>query len=226
LAILPLPFVSNDYADGHLLGAALAFPRWVSRQDRGRILGPMLLEPSGKAKSVKLLLGALGVCTIMKCDWSESHKALKPETWSGHPEGSRLWASVTPVVLDGFPKEYRLRNRSAWNSEVLEMLAKACLRVGLSEPAAIDFDTTCWHQGSPRASLKRRLVRGHPELLDSLGGLGDGFPPYPAKKTTGIRPQFHAWLQFDKPIVGPIIIGAGRFLGYGLCKPLWGGTTQ
>jgi CRISPR-associated protein Csb2 len=226
LAILPLPFVSNDYADGHLLGAALAFPRWVSRQERGRILGPMLLEPSGKAKSVKLQLGALGVWTMIKCDWSESRKALKPDTWSGHPKGSRLWASVTPVVLDGFPKQDRLRNRSAWNSEVLDMLAKACLRVGLPEPATIDFDTTSWHKGSPRASLKRRPLRGHPEFLDSLGGLGDGFPPYPAKSTTGIRPQFHAWLQFAEPIVGPVLLGAGRFLGYGLCKPLWGVTTR
>ena len=35
LAFLPLPFVGGDYADGHLLGVALAFPRWVSRQERG-----------------------------------------------------------------------------------------------------------------------------------------------------------------------------------------------
>jgi len=226
LAILPLPFVSSDYADGHLLGAALAFPRWVSRQDRGRILGPMLLKPSGEAKSIELQLGALGVWTMTNREWSDPRKALKPEIWSGHPEGSRTWASVTPVVLDGFPKEDRLRDRSAWNSEVLAMLARACLRVGVSEPAFIDFDSTSWHQGSPRAWLKRRPLRGHPEVMDSSSGLGDGFPPYPAKRTTGIRPQFHVWLQFAEPVVGPVVLGAGRFLGYGLCKPLSGGPSR
>jgi CRISPR-associated protein Csb2 len=226
LAILSLPFVSSDHADGHLLGAALAFPRWVSRQERGRILGPMLLKPSGEAKTIDLQLGALGVCTMIKRGWSEPRKTLAPEIWSGHPQGSRTWASVTPVVLDGFPKEDRLRDRSAWNSEVLAMLARACQRVGIPEPEFIDFDSTSWHQGSPRASLKHRPLRGHPEFVNSSGGLGDGFPFYPAKRTTGIRPQFHVWLQFAEPVVGPVVLGAGRFLGYGLCKPLWGGPSR
>jgi CRISPR-associated protein Csb2 len=223
LAFLPLPFVSSDYADGHLLGVALAFPRWVPRQERGRVLGPMLLEPSGERKPVQLQLGTLGVWTIIKRDWSEPREALKPETWSAYPDGSRTWASVTPVVLDGFPKEDRLRDRSAWNSEVLAMLARACERVGLPEPVSVDFDTTSWHQGSPRASLKRRPLRGHSEVADASAGIGDGFPPYPAKGTSGIRPQFHVWLRFAEPVVGPVLLGAGRFLGYGLCKPLWGG---
>ena len=226
LAFLPLPFVSSDYADGHLLGVALAFPRWVPRQERGQILGPMLLESSGESKPVKLLLGKLGVWTLIKRDWAETRVALKPETWSAHPKGSRTWASVTPVVLDGFPKEDRHNDRVAWNNEVVAMLARACHRIGLPEPESIDFDTTSWHQGSPRATMKRRPLRGHPEVADSSAGLGDGFLPYPAKATTGIRPQFHVWLQFAEPVIGPVLIGAGRFLGYGLCKPLWGGPDQ
>jgi CRISPR-associated protein Csb2 len=219
LAFLPLPFVGSDYADGHLLGVALAFPRWASRQERGRVLGPMLFDSSGKAIPVKLHVGALGVCSMIKRDWSESRNALQPETWS-HPQGSRTWASVTPVVLDGFPKADPIHDRSAWNTEVLAMLAKACERIGLPPPASIDFDTTSWHRGSPRASVKRRTLRGHRELADASAGLGDGFPPYPAKPATGIRPQLHVWLQFGQPVVGPVVLGAGRFLGYGLCKPL------
>jgi CRISPR-associated protein Csb2 len=226
LAFLPLPFVSSEYADGHLLGVALAFPGWVSRKERGRVLGPILLEPSGEPKPIELQLGSLGVWTIMKRDWSEPRKGLKPETWSAHPEGSRSWASVTPVVLDGLPKEDRLRDRSAWNSEVLAMLVTACQRVGLPHPESVDFDTTSWHLGSPRAAMKRRPLRGHPEVADSSAGLGDGFPHYPAKGTNGIRPQFHVWLRFAEPVVGPVVLGAGRFLGYGLCKPLWGGPNS
>lgn len=226
LAFVSLPFVSSDYSDGHLLGAALVFPRWVSRQERGRILGSLLLMPSGESKPFELQLGAMGVWTMIKRDWSESRTALKPETWSAHPKGSRTWASVTPVVLDGFPKEDRHRDRSGWNSEVVSMLVRACIRIGLPEPASVDFDTTSWHQGSPRASLKRRPLHGHPEVADNSAGLGDGFPPYPAKAITGIRPQFHVWFKFTEPVVGPVIVGAGRFLGYGLCKPLSGEISR
>lgn len=132
---------------------------------------------------------------------------------------------MTPVVLDGFPKEDRHQDRSGWNNEVVAMLLTACQRVGLPEPAAVDFGTTSWHIGSPRALVKRRPLRGHPDFADSSAKLGDGFPPYPAKSMTGIRPQFHVWLQFAEPVVGPVILGAGRFLGYGLCKPLRGGAS-
>jgi CRISPR-associated protein Csb2 len=226
LAYLPLPFVGSDYADGHLLGAALAFPSWVSRQDRGQVLGPMLLQPSGKSKPVELQLGPLGVWTLMKREWSEPRKVLKPEGWSAHPNGSRSWASVTPVVLDGFPKEDRLCDTSAWNNEVIAMLIRACQRIGLPEPVSVNFGTTSRHQGSARAAVKRRPLRGHPEVTDASARLGDGFPPYPAKGTTGIRPQFHVWLQFAEPVIGPVILGAGRFLGYGLCKPTRGGPDR
>jgi CRISPR-associated protein Csb2 len=30
----------------------------------------------------------------------------------------------------------------------------------------------------------------------------------------------HVWLRFDCPVAGPVILGAGRFMGYGLCKPI------
>jgi len=30
----------------------------------------------------------------------------------------------------------------------------------------------------------------------------------------------HAILIFDRPVVGPVLLGAGRYRGYGLCRPL------
>jgi len=222
LAFLPLPFVGHEHADGHLLGVALGFPRWVERRERGRTLAPLLVDSSGELKEFSLRLGAMGVWTMRKTDWSESRRACKPETWTAHPNGAKTWASVTPVVLDGFPKQDRFRDRDAWSAEVIEMLAKACQRIGLPRPGAIDFDTTSWHRGSPRALVKRRPLRGQREMPNGSTTLGDGFPQYPEKKGTGMRPQVHVWLQFAEPVVGPVLLGAGRFLGYGLCKPLEG----
>ena len=101
------------------------------------------------------------------------------------------------------------------------IVAEACKRIGLPEPLHIDIDTTCWHRGGARSIVKHRLLRGHDLSAAHVKGvLGDGFPPYPAKGTNACRPQVHIWLRFPEPIVGPVLLGAGRYLGYGLCKPV------
>jgi CRISPR-associated protein Csb2 len=225
LAYVALPVVSGDYADGHLLGAALVFPneRIAPRQERGRVLGRLLLDADGRAKPVRLTLGPLGEWTLTKRDWSEIRHGLKPETWTAHPHGATTWATVTPLVLDRFPKADAMKDRAEWEDEVADIIATACGRLGLPSPAEIRFGTTSWHRGSPRASVKRRPLRGQ-TVPAGTATLGDGFPTYPAKGSNGVRPQLHVFVRFAEPVVGPILLGAGRFLGYGLCKPLQGGA--
>jgi CRISPR-associated protein Csb2 len=126
------------------------------------------------------------------------------------------WASVTPVVLDKFPKADRVKDREAWTDEVTTIIAEACRRIGLPEPVSIDIDTTCWHRGGSRAVGKRRSLHG-PHGTDAA--LGDGFPFHPAKDANASRPQVHVWLNFAEPIIGPVLLGAGRYQGYGLFKP-------
>jgi CRISPR-associated protein Csb2 len=220
LACIPLPFVGGEHADGHLLGVALVFPRAVDRRERGKVLGMLLIDETGQPRRVELKLGQLGVWTAMKRDWTESRVALQPETWTAHPTGADTWASVTPVVLDRFPKSDRTKDRGAWNSEVVGIVAESCARIRLPEPVGVDIDTTSWHRGSPRATGKQRVLRGVAALGDTGGAaLGDGFPFFPPKGTNAPRPQVHVWLRFAAPVVGPMLLGAGRYLGYGLCKP-------
>jgi CRISPR-associated protein Csb2 len=223
LAVLPLPFVGHVHADGSLLGVALAFPRGVERRERGRVIGPLLVENTGRPCEVKLRLGRLGVWVLRKRDWSEVRKTLTPETWTAHPAGKTTWASVTPVVLDRFPKSERRdpKQRASWEQEVRAIVAGACDRIGLPQPVLIDIGTTSWHVGSPRAIAKRRPLRqGNPNLKHRNAGLGDGFPFFPSKGTNAPRPQTHVFLQFAEPVVGPLLMGAGRYQGYGLFKPL------
>ncbi len=105
LAVIPLPSVGHKHADGHLLGVGLVFPRNVGRQERGQMLGSLLLEKNGEAKQIELKLGGLGVWTVKKRHWSDGAYALQPETWTEQPKGcDNTWASVTPVVLDRFPQ--------------------------------------------------------------------------------------------------------------------------
>lgn len=218
MAVLPLPFVGHEHADGHLLGLAMAFPRNLDRKERGRALGPLIVKETGEPKAVELRLGRLGMWTLHLSDWDETRRSLAPETWTASPEGSCVWASVTPIVLDRFPKADRMKDRLEWEQEVGELLAGACKRIGLPSPLHIDIDTTCWHHSSPRALCKRRRLRN-----GGAGdtGYGEGFPAYLSKGTGGsARPQVHAWIEFSEPVVGPLLLGAGRYRGYGVCKPI------
>ncbi|MEX0742652.1 MAG: type I-U CRISPR-associated protein Csb2, partial [Phycisphaeraceae bacterium] len=219
LACIPLPFVDHDHADGHLLGVGLVFPRSVPRSERGQVLGPLLINSERQPREIELQLGRLGVWKVIKRDWSEGRRALQPETWTVHPTGEKIWASVTPVVLDRFPKSDRINDRKKWIDEVVRIVQAACRRLGLPKPS-VDVDTTCWHRGSARAVGKRRPLRGNDATQAGGATLGEGFAFYPPKGTNASRPQVHVRLAFAERIVGPVLLGAGRYLGYGLCRPL------
>ena len=71
----------------------------------------------------------------------------------------------------------------------------------LMEPLLIG--ETSWHRGAPRS-------RPGP----------NGMPWLPGKEGAAQRQQVHVLIQFPCEVRGPLLLGAGRFRGYGLCKPL------
>jgi CRISPR-associated protein Csb2 len=46
------------------------------------------------------------------------------------------------------------------------------------------------------------------------------FAPPPARAGRPARVHFHVTLTFDQKIAGPVLLGAGRFRGYGLLAPI------
>jgi CRISPR-associated protein Csb2 len=122
------------------------------------------------------------------------------------------------VVLDRFPKASRTENRREWQAEVIEIIKQACTRGGLPPPLQVDIDSTAWHEGVPRARAKTRRLHSHSQ--PRTAPLGDGFPALEAKPSRPAKPQVHVWLRFASKVAGPVLIGAGRFAGYGLCMPL------
>ncbi len=220
-AFLALPFVGYPHADGHLMGLAIALPKGISPAERGRWLSPLLVDQeTGEAaeSALKLWGQDLPDWTLQLEERPSPPLILQNETWT---KPSTTWASVTPVVLDRFPKASRTDDRRQWHSEVVEIIKLSCTRAGLPEPVEVDVDSTAWHVGVPRAWAKTRRIRSRREG-STTGPLGDGFPSLPSKQTRPAKPQVHVWLRFDRRVCGPVLIGAGRFQGYGLCKPIEG----
>lgn len=203
LALIPLSYVSAEHADGHLLGLALAFPRDISPEDRGEQLQRVLYDSGGNEREIVLKLGNLGEWTLTHEQRYRPPIALRSETWTG---ASTVWASVTPVVLDRHPKHDQSSDhgseREAWRQEVAESVIESCMRIGLPAPICIDIDKTSWHRGAPRARP------------------GPSGMPWLASKTGSAKQQVHVLLQFADEVRGPVLLGAGRYRGYGLCKPL------
>lgn len=100
------------------------------------------------------------------------------------------WASVTPVVFDRFSED---------SEEKAAIVATSCERIGLPRPREVTITHVSRHEGVPRS--------------------GD-FPPLPAPDGTPRRPYSHVILTFNETVAGPVLIGAGRYRGYGLCRPV------
>jgi CRISPR-associated protein Csb2 len=200
MALLPLSFVGAEHADGHVLGLALAFPRDVPALERALCLRGRLFDPSGEDLEPVLQLGNLGTWTLRREERSLPPIALRSATWCG---SSSVWASVTPVVLDRHPKHDPRTERVQWRDEVAASIIQSCERQGLPRPELVDVDKTSWHRGAPR----------------SRPGPG-GMPWLPGKEGAAPRQQVHVVIQFPCEVQGPLLLGAGRFRGYGVFKPL------
>lgn len=200
MALLPLAFVGTEHADGHVMALAIAFPRAISPAERAACFRGRLFGPSGEDLEWTLTMGRLGTWTMRREDRVQPPRSLRSATWC---EPSAVWASVTPVVLDRHPKHDPRTEPAQWRDEVAGSIALSCERQGLPRPAWIDVDKTSWHRGAPR----------------SKPGPG-GMPWLPGKDGAAPRQQVHVLLQFPCEVQGPLLLGAGRFRGYGLCKPL------
>ncbi len=224
VAVLPLGFAGESrWSDGRLMGVALALPSAVDAEERARVLGAALFDPIAlQPRAWELKLGRLGDWNLRRVEDGEARESLLPEaSGAGTASPATGWATATPIVLDRFPHAKRDRGEAAWREEVAGIIADSCVRAGVIEdPAAVRVETgtTSWLRGSPRATAKRRRLRLKGD--DTSAPLGSGFPSYPAKGTRGPRPQVHALLKFAEPVIGPLLLGAGRFGGYGLCRPL------
>jgi len=206
LAVVPLPFAASKFADGSLLGIALVFPASASAAERGSVLRALgALERQNQDGEVDppvipLRLGEAGVLELQRVDWGEPRNTtLQASKWC---RPARRWATATPIALDRNPGDLhdaRPERRRAAFEEARGFVVEAVERIGLPKPLEVDVVRSCVLPGTAKPSR---------------------FPRFPADVERPQRVLVHARLTFAEPVRGPLLVGAGRFQGLGLCRPI------
>ena len=193
IALLPLPFVDRPYADGRIMGMAIAIPREVESAETGRCLSRLLRhDDNGEPPEHFIFKGEWNRTALRRTGSGATRHSLNRVTWTSP---SKTWHTVTPVTLDRYykgPDKARLER---------ENVMEHCQRIGLPRPAAVALGQQSMLEGVPPAREFPKLPR-----RSDRGGHGEW-------------QHIHATLIFAEPVRGPIIIGSGRYRGYGLCRP-------
>jgi CRISPR-associated protein Csb2 len=209
LAIIPLAFAGLPYADGHVMGLALIPPghseiladntfRKVLRslspidERRERRIVTLTSRPGTPSNS------AFSISLSPTFEPPPGKRSLDPGLYAGP---GRVFATVTPIVLDRHLKE----KGAARQEEIAGLVAAACRNIGLPEPEAIVVD-------------KHSAVEGAPSAYPS--GKAPCWMNWRLPPSLATRQLTHAVIRFAEPIDGPVILGAGRFVGLGLCRPI------
>ena len=197
VAFVALPFVGFPHADGSILGVAAILPRGLTGGDRRAVLRAL-----GRVDRLTLA-PALTFEVRRVAEPRPRLRTLDPLLWVR--EGI-VWGTVTPILLDRFPGNLRSRNADTAlkaEREAETAILEACERIGLPRPRAVSLTAPCFH-GSVAAERFRRRDRR-------------GLPP---------RVRVHALIDFGTEVRGPVLLGAGRYVGLGLCRPLLEGRSS
>ena len=201
LSIIPMAFAGFPHADGRVFGFALVPTAQTALRDIPGLhaafeeVAPYdhgserrVLELKYAPRREPLLLSPAGV---------EGKRSLAPGPYL---QPARVWASVTPVVLDRHLKRYD-------EAKIRELIARSCTNVGLPRP-----DPGCIQVG------KHSSVEGAPPAWTRPGA-----PPWTrwrVPEPLATRSLIHAVIDFGRVVTGPVMLGAGRFSGLGLCRRL------
>lgn len=200
LAVTPLADVGHRYADGHVMGLGFWLPQGTA---------PVVIDAFEEAMAdfLDLKLGAFGAWKVEPVDASLAARAagLRLSTYTRHAE---VWASVTPVIFGHFPdrsrkkrifvdgEEKEIRVLAVSPRRRLKVIGELCKAIHLPAPVEVRVGSISALVGVPKAS---------------------DFTP-PARYAN--RFLAHVWIRFSGPVRGPMLLGAGRFIGFGFCRPL------
>jgi CRISPR-associated protein Csb2 len=203
---VPLANVGFAHSDGALIGVAIVVPRRLEERwqedtpiafEERRVLSRALSKLRDEGDSVELRLGAAGLWRLRPAQSSE-RKSLDPVRYCARAAG---WSSATPIALDRFPKSSGIERLD----EAAALIGASCERIGLPRPLRVSVH-------------KHAAIEGAPSAWPA--GVAPPWTGWARPKALVNRPLFHATIEFAEPIAGPVVLGAGRFFGLGLCLPV------
>ncbi len=207
VAFVPLPWVGHDYADGSLQGIALVLPRSIPSLDREkllRLIAKWEAECGDAGDDFAIELGTpadAGRPIAMRLRRIEvpSKTTLNAARWC---RPSRHFITATPIALDRHPGNLRSNVERAAQRAATEAefsIADACERIGLPRPSHVSISLAPL---LPGAQHVRQFV------------------PWPPQPDRIRRARVHAEIEFPERVRGPVLLGAGRHFGLGLCLPV------
>lgn len=202
-AFVPLSFIGDPshgrtarHATGRTLGIGLLLPHEGHAPD-------VLLQRAAVVERLAAFVAADGVVRVpgvgpVRLAKADDHPNLATLRDARLRQASRLWTTATPAV----PSRYLRRRTRAGRYDdrgLLDQVANDCAHVGLPRPLAVQERRAPRLPGSPWRVLTRDLPEGWRRSAEG--------------------PSLHLDLEFERPIVGPVLIGRARHFGVGLCLP-------
>lgn len=200
------PELVSGHADGggkserpHL--AFVALPDVGHRHADGHLLGVAAVLPVEAADSERraalAALAAVERLTMGRAgEWKVERVTLEAPQRALQPatwtRPSTRWQTVTPIELDRFPDR-------PYGAEAESIVVECCRRVGLPEPLDV-------------------VLRPDPFVVGSVPWSAFARARQCAERRR--RPLVHAALDFPTEVCGPVLLGAGRYLGLGLLRPV------
>jgi CRISPR-associated protein Csb2 len=221
LAVIPLPFVGHPHADGVIRGFALSLPAAAPADaDRALLIALSRWESSPSTLPMTDAMAAedtprveVGVSPALRflaeriVDDAEALTTLQRARWA---RPASRWATVTPIALDGecspfnHPAGAERRKAHRTAEKIIRRAVVRMLTVmggPAIDPEAIrielNFDSPlvgAAHLG--RVGVYQRAGHARPRRL------------------------VHAVISLPFAVRGPLLLGAGRHFGLGLCLPL------
>lgn len=200
-AFVALPFVGREHAKGRLMGFGVLLPAEIDEEARKAVLRAIgAWERAHEPDDLPLQLGRAGVVQLLRVVGRPEAWSLQRRTWA---RPGRTWVSVTPIALDRHPGDLwgkKPERVQAAFEDAEATIARACRHTGLPEPADVDV------------SLQPLVAGSRP---------ANAFPPFVQGRGNRAvrRALVHARVRFPVEANGPLLLGAGRYLGLGLMRP-------
>ena len=201
IAIVPMAFAGFPHADGRVFGFGLVPSAQTALRDipglRAAFENIAPYDRGNQRRVLELKGAPLRDPLQLSPAGQVTKRSLAPEPYL---QRARYWASVTPVVLDRHLKRYD-------ECKIRELIAGACVNVGLPrpDPANIQVGKHSGIEGAPPAWSR------------------SGAPPWTrwrVPEPLASRSLTHVVIDFGREVAGPVLLGAGRFTGLGLCRRL------